>query len=63
MISTSQFVFAESDQDKLSFASSLEETLGHFWALENNLDEKNAELALVHATHPISELYESMKPT
>ncbi len=63
MISTSQFVFAESDQDKLSFASSLEETLGHFWALEQNLDEKNAELALVHATHPVSELYESMKPT
>lgn len=63
MISTSQLIFAESDQDKLSFASSLEETLGHFWALEQNLDEKNAKLALVHATHPISELYESMKPT
>ncbi|NJK78026.1 MAG: hypothetical protein HC944_03975 [Nanoarchaeota archaeon] len=25
-----------------------------------NLDDKNAELALVHATHPISELYETM---
>ncbi len=63
MISTSPLTFAESDQDKLSFASSLEETLGHFWALEQNLDEKNAELALVHATHPVAELYDSMKPT
>lgn len=62
MISTSPLIFAESDQDKLSFASSLEETLGHFWALEQNLDEKNAELALVHATHPVAELYDSMKP-
>ncbi|HEY4680511.1 MAG TPA: PEFG-CTERM sorting domain-containing protein, partial [Nitrosarchaeum sp.] len=41
---------------------SLEETLGHFWAIEQNLDDNNAELALVHATHPIAELYSSMKP-
>ncbi|MGY5140552.1 MAG: PEFG-CTERM sorting domain-containing protein [Candidatus Nitrosopumilus sp. Bin_571-38] len=53
--------FAESDTDaKLEFAGTLEETLGHFWALEMNLDENNSELALVHATHPISELYETM---
>ena len=45
---------------ELEFAGTLEETLGHFWALEQNLDEANAELALVHATHPISELYDTM---
>jgi len=54
--------FAESENEKLSFASSLEETLGHFWAIEQNLDDGNAKLALVHATHPIAELYSSMKP-
>jgi predicted secreted protein with PEFG-CTERM motif len=59
---TSQFALAESEDEKLSFAGSLEETLGHFWAIEQNLDDKNAELALVHATHPIAELYSSMKP-
>ncbi|MEX2193537.1 MAG: PEFG-CTERM sorting domain-containing protein [Nitrosarchaeum sp.] len=59
----SQFALAESTyDDKLSFAGSLEETLGHFWAIEQNLDDSNAELALVHATHPIAELYDSMKP-
>ncbi len=53
--------FADSDRDlKLEFAGTLEETLGHFWALEMNLDEANSELALVHATHPISELFETM---
>ena len=53
--------FASSDRDaKLEFAGTLEETLGHFWALELNLDENNAELALVHASHPISELYSTM---
>ena len=51
--------FAESNE-KLEFGSELQETLGHFWALEQNLDESNAELALVHATHPIAELYGSM---
>ena len=59
---TTQNAFAESYQDKVDFASYLEETLGHFWAIEQNLDEKNAELALVHATHPIAELYDLMKP-
>ncbi|MGI0057863.1 MAG: PEFG-CTERM sorting domain-containing protein, partial [Nitrosarchaeum sp.] len=59
----SQTVYAESTyDDKLSFAGSLEETLGHFWAIEKNLDDNNADLALVHATHPIAELYASMKP-
>jgi predicted secreted protein with PEFG-CTERM motif len=57
-----QSVSAESYQNKADFASSLEETLGHFWALEQNLDDNNAELALIHATHPIAELYDSMKP-
>jgi len=46
--------------EKIEFDSELQETLGHFWALEKNLDENNAELALVHATHPIAELYGSM---
>ena len=61
---SASFVFAdESDPirgEKLEFAGALEETLGHFWALEQNLDENNSRLALVHATHPISELYETM---
>jgi len=62
-ILTSQSVLAESEyENKLSFAGSLEETLGHFWAIEQNLDDNNAELALVHANHPIAELYDSMKP-
>lgn len=46
--------------EKLEFAGTLEETLGHFWALELNLEENNSKLALVHATHPISELYDTM---
>jgi predicted secreted protein with PEFG-CTERM motif len=54
--------YADTEDEKLSFAGSLEETLGHFWAIEKNLDDHNAELALVHATHPIAELYLSMKP-
>ena len=49
-------------EEKLEFGAGLEETLGHFWALEQNLDDNNAELALIHATHPISELYDAMKP-
>ena len=53
--------FAEEDE-KLSFAGYLEETLGHFWAIEQNLDDNNAELALVHATHPVAELYDLIKP-
>lgn len=61
VLSSMPMVFADSDRDtKLEFAVTLEETLGHFWALEMNLDENNAELAIVHATHPISELYETM---
>ncbi len=50
------------DSEKIDFALSLEKTLGHLWALEQNLDDGNAELALIHATHPIAELYESIKP-
>jgi len=55
------FAFADSTRDNnLEFAGTLEETLGHFWALEQNLDDDNSELALIHATHPISELYDTM---
>ncbi|RJQ27979.1 PEFG-CTERM sorting domain-containing protein [Candidatus Parcubacteria bacterium] len=53
--------YADSSE-KLDFASYLEETLGHFHAIELNLDDDNAELAIVHATHPIAELYDLMKP-
>ena len=59
---SSQIAFADYEAD-LAFAGGLEEALGHFWAIELNLDERNAELAVVHATHPIAELYDSMKPT
>jgi len=59
---TTQLSFADSYQEKVDFASSLEETLGHFWALEQNLDEGNSELAIIHASHPITELYDTMKP-
>lgn len=53
--------YADSQRnDKLEFAGTLEETLGHFWALELNLEDNNSKLALVHATHPISELYDTM---
>jgi predicted secreted protein with PEFG-CTERM motif len=59
----SQNVYAESAyEEKLEFAEALEEMLGHFWALEKNIDEKNGELALVHASHPIAELYSVIKP-
>jgi hypothetical protein len=61
VLASSPLAFADADRDsKLEFAGTLEETLGHFWALEMNLDENNTELAVVHATHPISELYETM---
>jgi hypothetical protein len=53
--------YADSSE-KLDFASYLEETLGHFHALELNLDDDNAALAIVHATHPVAELYDLMKP-
>lgn len=49
------------ENEKLDFAGYLEETLGHFHALELNLDDENAGLAIVHATHPIAELYDLMK--
>ena len=63
VVSSASFAFADTDYDeKLAFAGNLEETLGHFWAIEQNLDDNNAELALVHATHPIAELYDIMKP-
>ena len=63
VVSSASIASADPDyDDKLAFAGSLEETLGHFWAIEQNLEDNNAELALVHATHPIAELYDSMKP-
>jgi len=49
--------------ERLEFGAALEETLGHFRALELNLDAGNEELAMTHATHPVAELYDSMKPT
>ena len=52
--------FAQSDE--LEFAAALEEALGHFRALELNLDEGNTQLAITHATHPIAELYDSIAP-
>ena len=60
-VPTSQAAFA-GGQEKLDFAAGLEEALGHFWAIELNLDQRNAELAVVHATHPIAELYDAMHP-
>ena len=61
ILGTIPFTFADSERNnKLEFAGTLEETLGHFWALGVNLDENNSKLALVHATHPISELYGTM---
>ena len=59
---TPQLAYAMSYQDKVDFASGLEEALGHFKALEQNLDEGNTTLAVTHATHPIAELYDAMKP-
>lgn len=49
--------------EKLEFGAALEEALGHFRALEMNLDEGDTELAITHATHPIAELYDVIKPT
>ena len=49
-----QPAFADYQED-LNFAAGLEETLGHFWAMEQNLNEANYDLALVHATHPVAE--------
>ena len=60
-VPTSQVAFA-GGQEKLDFAAGLEEALGHFWAIELNLDQRNAELAVIHATHPIAELYDAMQP-
>ena len=54
-------VFAEEDE-KISFAGYLEEMLGHFHAIENNLDENNKPLASTHALHPIAELYDLISP-
>lgn len=53
--------FAEENK-KIAFAGYLEEILGHMYALENNLDEDNKELAVAHATHPIAELYDLLSP-
>lgn len=57
---------AEPDADlseKVQFGVALEEILGHFMALEDNLDDNNAGLAMAHAMHPIAELYDLIKPT
>jgi hypothetical protein len=60
LFAVTPLAFAE-ENEKLDFTSALEETLGHLRALELNLDDNNAELAIAHATHPIAELYDSMK--
>ncbi len=60
-VSGFSLAYAE-ENENLAFAGYLEETLGHFHALELNLDDNNAELAIVHATHPIAELYDLMRP-
>ncbi|MFN3655422.1 MAG: PEFG-CTERM sorting domain-containing protein, partial [Candidatus Nitrosotenuis sp.] len=60
LFAVTPLAFAD-ESEKHAFASALEETLGHFHALELNLDDNNANLAIVHATHPIAELYDSMK--
>ena len=52
-----------SPSEKLDFGAALEETLGHFKALEDNLDAGDGLLAATHATHPVAELYDAMKPT
>jgi len=63
LVLLSHNAYAESAyEEKLEFAKALEETLGHFWAIEKNIDENNDELTLVHATHPIAELYNLIKP-
>ena len=54
-------VFAEEDET-VEFAGYLEEMLGHFDAIENNLDENNRQLATTHALHPIAELYDLISP-
>ena len=50
------------DQEKVDLAGGLEETMGHLWALELNLNNGNYELVETHALHPVTELYASMKP-
>ncbi len=59
---STQLAFAGSYDEKADLAANLEETLGHFRALELNLDAGNASLALTHATHPVAELYDVMRP-
>ncbi len=49
-------------QLKLKFATQLEEALGHLWAVEQDLAENDSVHALYHASHPILELYQSLKP-
>lgn len=59
-------IHAESDtemSEKVQFGAALEEILGHFKALEDNLDGGDEVLALAHATHPVAELYDLIKPT
>ncbi|MDE0265578.1 MAG: PEFG-CTERM domain-containing protein [Thaumarchaeota archaeon] len=64
-VTTSHIAYGEDIgvPEKLEFGAALEETLGHFRALELNLDAGNGDLARAHATHPVAELYDSMKPT
>ena len=63
LLASTPAAYAGMSNERLDLAAGLEEALGHFRALELNLDDNNAELAVVHATHPIAELYDAMKPT
>jgi len=50
------------DNEKKDFDVYVEKTLAHFHAAAINLDQNNNNLASMHATHPIAELYDLMKP-
>lgn len=66
VMSIPSLVFATEDDsmsEKIEFGAALEESLGHFKALEDNLNDGNTQLAMTHATHPIAELYHIIKPT
>ena len=58
-IASSAFAY---DLEKVELAGGLEETMGHLWALELNLNNGDHDLAMTHANHPVSELYAAMKP-
>lgn len=54
--------FAQTKDEKKDFDLYIEKSLAHIHALELNLDVQKYDLAMMHATHPIAELYDLMKP-